>query len=244
MNIGIISAAGVGSRIQSEVPKQFIKVDGKSILMYTVENVEKAYNIDKIVIVCHKDFINEVKEEIDSLGFEKVVSVVSGGNTGFESLQKGSDEACRYADNDNDVFLLIDSVRPLCPTCTIEEVVSDAAIYGSASVYTRMSYAIVNIDEKDNGKAVSNSVVGEDGRKGLGIEHTPNAIQKKKLYDLLEEAKEAGYDNPINISLLQLQLGKTLNYVLTTNQNIKITRQEDLELFKAIVYYKNHYKKF
>lgn len=114
MNIAVIFAGGVGKRMKTNgVPKQFLEVYGKPILIYTLEKFENNHNIDAIVIACLEEKIDYCQKLINKFEITKVRAIVKGGKTGQESIYNGLRAADQISESDNDIVLIHDGVRPL-----------------------------------------------------------------------------------------------------------------------------------
>ena len=114
MNHVVIFAGGVGSRMGTvNCPKQFLKLDGKEIIVYTVEKFQAHPEVDAIYIACHPDWIDFMKSLVERYSLSKVVSVVAGGQTGQMSIYNGLAEAERFRRGREDIVLIHDGVRVL-----------------------------------------------------------------------------------------------------------------------------------
>ena len=132
-NIAVIFAGGIGKRMNSgDIPKQFLEVDGKPILIYTLELFQDHEEIDGIILVCVADWIDHAKKLIAEYGLSKVIEVIPGGVTGHESRLLGLQCAGRYYDEA--VVLIHDGVRPLIDRETISNAISCTNEKGSAGV--------------------------------------------------------------------------------------------------------------
>ena len=112
MNIALIKAGGVGQRMGAGIPKQFISIDGKPIIIYTLESFEKHPNIDEIVVVCVKGWHDILRSYCKQFGIKKVKLIVNGGETSLKSIKNGL-VAMRDRYSDNDMILVHDGNRPL-----------------------------------------------------------------------------------------------------------------------------------
>ena len=111
-NIALIFAGGTGQRMGvKDVPKQFLEVDGKPIIIYTIEFFEHHKEIDEIYVVCIETWIDYLKYKLEKYGIKKVKSVIPGGKTGQDSIYLGLKEAEKYC-NPDDIVLVHDGVRP------------------------------------------------------------------------------------------------------------------------------------
>ena len=114
MVTAMLFAGGVGSRMKSsDMPKQFLKVAGKPIIIRTIEHFEKHEDVDDIVIACKEDWIDYLNDLTEKYGIKKVRAVVPGGSTGYESIHNGVVETAKVAKNPDDLILICDGVRPM-----------------------------------------------------------------------------------------------------------------------------------
>ena len=132
MNVAIIFAGGTGQRMSSSgIPKQFLLVNQKPIIVHTLEHFQYAPNIDKIIVVSLASGIPQVESLVARFGLTKVVSIIPGGSTGQESIFRGLEE-CRRLFDDDTVVLLHDGVRPIINETMIEECISCVLHHGNA----------------------------------------------------------------------------------------------------------------
>ena len=120
MVIALIFAGGTGSRMNSNVPKQFLKIKNKPILAYTIEKFNNHKTVDKIILVTNKEYFDETLKIVNKYKFSKVISVIPGGSTAIESQYLGLLE-CKKIFNSNCLVLLHDGVRPFVNKKTIDE---------------------------------------------------------------------------------------------------------------------------
>ena len=114
MNIGLIFAGGSGVRMNTKgLPKQFLEMNGKAIIIHTIEHFEKCKAIDAIVIVCLKDYIEYLEDLLDRDRITKVKKIVPGGSCGQESIYHGLCAAEEISESEDDIILIHDGVRPL-----------------------------------------------------------------------------------------------------------------------------------
>ena len=116
MNIAVIFAGGIGSRMRrTGMPKQFLMLGDKPVLIRTIEVFSKNKDVDGIVVVCHKDYINYLGDLIKQFSIQKIIGVVNGGRTGQESIYNGLSflvEKTKNENIENPLVLLHDGVRP------------------------------------------------------------------------------------------------------------------------------------
>ena len=156
MNIGLIIAGGTGQRMGKQIPKQFLNVNDKPIIIYTLEAFQKHPNIDEIGVVCIDGWHDILKAYARQYNITKLKWVISGGNNGQDSIRNGVDESSnRY--KETDLLLIHDAIRPL----VTEEIISDCIVqcenYGSAIVTIPCTTAVLRINADEDNK--SNEVV-------------------------------------------------------------------------------------
>ena len=108
-NYVILLAGGVGKRMQSDIPKQFIEVEGKPIIVYSLENFQRNDQIEKIVVVCVKEWIDHLKDLITKYSLTKVQWIIEGGSTGHDSIKNGV-YFLKDKINQNDYIIIHDAV--------------------------------------------------------------------------------------------------------------------------------------
>ena len=128
----VIFAGGVGSRMKSaDIPKQFIEVEGKPIIIHTIEKFESHLQVDKIVVACLEKWIPVLEWELKKYNIEIVISIVPGGSNGHESIHNGLMEVNKYSSND-DIVLICDGVRPLISEKLITTCIEETKKFGTA----------------------------------------------------------------------------------------------------------------
>lgn len=229
MNIGLIIAGGTGQRMKQEIPKQFLNVNDKPIIIYTLEAFQRHPNIDEIGVVCIDGWHDILKAYARQYNITKLKWVISGGKNGQDSIRNGVYEADkRY--NEDDLLLVHDAIRPLVS----EEIISDCIVqcknYGSAIVTVPCNTAVLRINEDDTSQ--SNEVVP---RSELAMTQTPQAFPIGKLKWAHEEALRRGITNSIASCTMMIELGEKVHFSLGAETNIKLTTPDDLKIFKAIL---------
>lgn len=150
MNIALIFAGGIGKRMNNNgTPKQFLKLYGKEIIIYTLEVFEKNENIDGIIISCLEEKIIDLKDLVKKYDLKKVKSIISGGKTGQESIYKGLCEAEKYYSKD-DIVLIHDGVRPLINEKTIEDNILSVKKYGNAITTVPAIETIIKVKKEEH----------------------------------------------------------------------------------------------
>lgn len=226
--IALLTAAGVGSRTGQDIPKQFLHIDNKPLIVYTLEAFQNHPSIDEIVVVCLDGWHDILRAYAKQFNITKMNHVVSGGSTGQESIYNGLQEIKKHFDEE-DVVLIHDGNRAL---------VSNEIISNALSVYEKHGCAIVAIPcveavfKSDDGIR-SNEQISRDE---LFRTQTPHVYQLKKLLWAHEEAKKNNITNTAaTCSLMQL-LGEEIYFSLGSEKNLKVTTIDDIEIFKALLH--------
>lgn len=140
MNIGVIFAGGVGSRMgMVGRPKQFVEVNGKPIIVHTIEHFEKCADVDKVVVVCLVNWIEYMWSLVEAYSLQKVVAVVPGGATSQESIYQGLIAARQISDASDTIVLIHDGVRPLIDQQLLITCIDGVKQYGSAIACAQMT---------------------------------------------------------------------------------------------------------
>lgn len=233
MNIALLTAAGVGSRMNNDVPKQFLHVKNKPLIVHTMEQFQKHPSIDHIIIVTLPAWIEVIKAYSKEYGITKLKWIIEGGSTGQESINNGLQALKSDGHSDDDVVLIHDGNR-----CNISaELISDSfsvfAEHGSAVAAIPCVEAVFK--SHDGGKSSTNSIPREE----LYRTQTPHTYSLGKLLWAHEMASEKNItDTAATCSLMEL-LGETVYFSRGLETNLKITTPEDLLIFKALRNAKN-----
>ena len=227
--IAVVIAGGVGNRMGHDIPKQFINVNDKPILIYTLEAFEKHPEVDAIEVVCLDGWHDVLRAYAKQFKITKLKWVVSGGNTGQESIRNGVynlEKEC----NDEDIIIIHDGIRPLVDKEVLSDVIVKCKQYGNA--VTSMPYneqIFVKTDEATTNKYIP--------RETLRRVSTPQAYQYAKLNWAYHEAfeKEIGIYGSSYTNTMMVDLGETLYFAAGSDKNIKLTTKDDLEIFKALM---------
>ncbi len=234
MNIAIIFAGGIGQRLNNNadaLPKQFIEINNKPILVHTLDIFQNHSEIDKIYIAILKDYKSYTEELVHKYNLNKVSKIVDGGNSAQESIYN----ALRAASDENEsesIVLIHDGVRPIIT----EQVISD----NIASV-------------KTNGTGITSTpcyetiLVSKDGeipihvpiRKETFAAQAPQSFRLKEILEAHEKIRKTiGYDDIVDSCTLFHKLGRETHLVRGNFGNIKITTPQDVYILKGILDYR------
>lgn len=227
MTTAILLAGGTGTRVGADIPKQFIKILGKPILAYTLEVFQNNRNIDAIEVVCHRDWVDEVRNICDTYGISKMKWLCVGGDTFQESTMNGVFHLKEHLQPE-DIVVLSFGVSPM----TTDEVIDD-----SIRVCREHGNAIASEDMvlctciKDDEYSTTQSILRET-LKGFS---NPWTFRFGELCEAYETGLERGMLDTLepHTTSLYLALGKRLYFSKTVSTNIKITTPEDLDIFEG-----------
>ena len=228
MNVAIILAGGHGSRTEQDIPKQFMNIYEKPLIIYTLENFEKHPEIDDIEVVCLDGWHEVLRAYARQYKISKLRWIISGGSDGQESTQKGI-AALQDVCGAEDVVLIHDAIRPFIPQDIITDAIVKCRQNGSGLSAVRCQETIVRT--KDGLEGSENI-----DRKEIMRVQTPQAYHYGKALWAYEEAARRGIKNEVYINTLMLHLGEKVHFSKGTEKNIKITTIDDLELFKALLH--------
>ena len=222
MNIAIIVAAGSGTRFGSKMPKQFLEILGKPLLIHTLERFENCAAIDEIVLVLPLEEIENFKQTIVKFNLKKVVKTVAGGNTRAESVLNGLNSA---ESETIDIIAVHDGARPLVSTEEITRTIEKARETGAACLVAAVTDTIKEIAD---GK-----VVGTIDRAKLRRALTPQCFRCEILKRAFAE-NEIG-ETVTDECFLVEKLGGEIAAVEGSAKNIKITTPEDFILAESLL---------
>ncbi len=225
--IAIIIAGGSGKRMGQDIPKQFINVGEKPIIIYTLEAFQKHPNIDGIIVVCIDGWHEILNSYAKQFNITKVKSIVSGGINGQESIKNGLLEAKRLY-SENDIVLIHDAIRPMVSPEVISDSISVCQMYGNAIAVVPCTTVVL---EKTTEKYSKNIV----DRDNIYLTQTPQTFVLKDILNAHKEAAEKEITNSVASCSLYIELGKKVFYSTGDETNIKLTRPGDIQIFKALL---------
>lgn len=229
MNVAIIIAGGVGSRMGQEIPKQFINVGEKPVIVYTLEAFQEHPLVDAIEVVCLAGWEQVLRAYARQYKIDKLKWVVKGGASGQESIRNGVYNFEGVLAED-DICIVHDGVRPMLDPEVITDVVRVAKERGNAVTSMPYNEQIFLVDKKDS--ATTTQYIP---RETLRRVSTPQAYRFGLLDSKYHEAfeKGVGIDGSNYTNTMMVQLGVRLNFAVGSDHNIKLTTPENLEFFRA-----------
>lgn len=230
MNIAVIFAGGVGSRMHSkERPKQFLEMYNKPIIIHTLEHFQNHPMIDAIVVVCIESWISYLNELLYKFRIEKVKKVVPGGETGQLSIYHGLKAAKEVADEEKAVVLIHDGVRPLITEKLITNNIEAVRRYGSAITTAKVKETILVVNEQDS------SIDYVPSRNNSRVAKAPQSFWLDEILSAQEKALAKGERDWIDSCTLMQEYGFKMHLIDGPSQNIKITTPEDFYTMRAIL---------
>ena len=226
-NIALIIAGGVGARMGQDIPKQFLNVFDKPVIVYTMECFQNHPEIDGIVIVCLDGWHEMVKSYAKQFGIAKLESVISGGNTGFESIINGTKEVERLYGKDC-LVLVHDAIRPNLSKEIISENIRVCHEKGNAITCIPCQEAMLYTEDREESKKSIN-------RDNLLRTQTPQTFFVKDLRKVQDEAISKGITNTVASCTLMIEMGYPVYKANGSEKNVKLTTPDDIEIFKALI---------
>ena len=226
MNYALIFAGGTGQRMNSRaLPKQFLKMHGKSILIHTLEIFEASSSIDAICVVCLSGWEKELEAELTRYDIRKVKWIVKGGPTGHDSIYHGL-KLLKNICQDEDIVLIHDGVRPLINDELIRKNIEAVEEYGNAITVEKVTESVVEIDGVEE-------VVSVPPRSMMRIAKAPQSFRFKEIWEVHEQAQKDGFKSIDSAHLLSVYHHK-MHTVEGTPYNIKIATPSDFYVFRAL----------
>lgn len=225
----IVIAGGVGSRMGQKIPKQFINVGEKPVIVYTLEAFQNHPLVDSIEVVCLDGWEQVLVAYAKHYKIDKLKWVVKGGASGQESIRNGVYNLEGKL-SENDICLVHDGVRPMLDPEVITDVIRVAQSHGNAVTSMPYNEQIFIIDEGD-----PTTTTQYIPRETLRRVSTPQAYRFDLLDSKYHEAfeKGVGIDGSNYTNTMMVQLGVRLNFAAGSDRNIKLTTPENLEFFRA-----------
>lgn len=227
MNIGLLIAGGSGKRMGQDIPKQFLTVNEKPVIIYTLEAFQAHPYIDVIGVVCVEGWEQVLQAYAKQFNITKLKHIIKGGENGQDSIRNGVLELEKHYSKD-DVVLIHDAIRPMVS----DDIISDCII-----TTTSKGCAIATIPCAEAMMQTDDGVVstGSYPRDNLKRTQTPQGFKLGDICDLHRRALEAGITNSVASCTLKIEMGEQVFFSLGSEKNIKLTTVEDIDIFKALL---------
>lgn len=226
-NIALLIAGGSGNRMGQDIPKQFLTVNERPVIVYTLEVFEKHPEIDSIAVVCIEGWEQVLKAYAKQFNISKLKFIVPGGQNGQASIRNGVFELEKHFDS-KDIVLIHDAIRPMVSSEIISDNIRVAREFGNAVTVIPCAEAMM---QTDDGKIST----GSYPRDRLKRTQTPQAFHLGDICELHRNALEAGITNSIASCTLMIEMGHQVFFSAGSEKNIKLTTVEDIDIFKALL---------
>lgn len=227
-NIVLIIAGGVGARMGQDIPKQFINVYDKPVIVYTLEAFQKHPSIDAIEVVCLDGWNDVLWAYAKQFGIAKLENIVSGGKNGQDSIRNGLYDIASRHNGSDDIVLVHDAIRPMVSNDIISDNIRVCRQYGNAITVVPCTAAMLKTFD-------SLSTEEQVPRDNLKITQTPQAFFLQDIIAAHKEALKKGITNSVASCTMYIELGRKLYMSAGSEKNLKLTTAEDIEIFKALL---------
>ena len=229
MNTAIIFAGGTGKRMNTKaVPKQFLELHGKPVIIYTLEQFENHPDIHQIILVCLASWIDYARKLLHKFQIKKVATIVPGGASGQESIFHGLDAAYQQPHDKKDIVLIHDGVRPMIDQATITKCLACVQKYGNAFTTTPAIETIFVSSQNGQVGKIFN-------RSNCAMARAPQCFYLQDIYGAHLKAQSENRNDFIDSAMLMQHYGADLYMVDGPVENIKITTPTDFYLFRALL---------
>jgi len=226
-NVALIIAGGLGNRMGQSIPKQFLTVNERPVIIYTLEAFQKHPEIDAIEVVCIEGWQSVLQAYANQFNITKLKYIVSGGKNGQDSIRNGVYELEKHFDS-NDIVLIHDAIRPMVSADIISDCIRVTREKGNAIAVIPCMEAMM---QTENGEVS----VGSYPRERLKRTQTPQGFHIGEICDLHRRALKAGITNSVASCTLMIEMGEQVHFSIGSEKNIKLTTVEDIDIFKALL---------
>lgn len=228
MVVALLTAAGKGTRMGQDIPKQFMHVANKPLIIHTMEAFQNHPSIDAILVVTLPGWMEVLRAYANQFNITKLKWVIPGGDTGQESIHNGLVCLKKYL-NDDDIVMIHDGNRCMVSSEIISNSLATFRDYGSAVAAIPCVEAVFR--SSDNGLSSTDSIP----REQLYRTQTPHTYTLGKLLWAHEEAAKRNIKNTAASCTLMQQLGETVYFSKGSELNLKITTVDDMIIYEALL---------
>lgn len=227
MIVAMIIAGGQGSRMGQDIPKQFLTVNEKPVLIYTLEAFQRHPAIDEIEVVCLAGWEQILSAYVRQFNITKVNKIVAGGECGQQSIYLGL-KALEKDHDESDIVLIHDAIRPMVSEEIISDCIKTTQTKGNAITVIPCAEAMLGTEDQATSEEVYD-------RASLKRTQTPQGFKLGKLLDVHRRALERGIENSIASCTLMIEMGEKVFFSKGSEKNLKLTTVEDIDIFKALL---------
>lgn len=228
MNIALIIAGGVGNRMKQDIPKQFLNIYDKPVIIYTLEAFQKHPSIDAIYVSCLEGWETILKAYAEQFNITKLKGIVTSSKTPQESIYKGLIRIKEDGYTDDDLVLIHDGIRPMVSADIISENISTCKRYGNAITIIPCAEVIAWTDDQ----LTSGEIVL---RENLKRTQTPQTFPLGKILEVHDRAIKDGIVNTTASVSLFIEMGEKVYFASGSEKNVKLTTVDDIDIFKALL---------
>lgn len=226
MNVALILAGGVDPSFKMNVPKQFVNVFNRPVIVYTMEAFQKHKEIDAIAVTCLDGWEEMVRAYAKQFHINKLRWIFKGGETGQESSQIATIGLKKFC-ADDDIIIIHDAIRPNVPDDVISDSIETCRMYGMGVAAVRTMDTIMRTED---GKTGTESIA----RTSVVRIQTPQAYRMEKLFHIYKLADELGIQCQVDTNTVASAIGEKIFFSKGSDLNMKINSVEDVERFKAV----------
>lgn len=226
-NIALLIAGGAGNRMHQDIPKQFLTVNERPVIVYTLEAFERHPEIDVIGVVCIEGWEQILWAYAKQFNITKLKYVVPGGKNGQDSIRNG---VYRLEEDfsPEDIVLIHDAIRPMVSAEIISDCIRKTKKYGNAIAVIPCAEAMIQTEDG----VIS---TGSYPRDNLKRTQTPQGFHLGAICDLHRSAIKEGITNSVASCTLMIEMGQQVYFSAGSEKNIKLTTVEDIDIFKALL---------
>lgn len=229
MNIAVIFAGGVGSRMHSKAkPKQFLEMHGKPIIVHTIEKFQDHPEIDAVVVACVESWLSYLNELVQKYNLTKVKKTVPGGSNGQMSIYNGLVAAKKIAGDEKSIVLIHDGVRPLITAKLISDNIASVKKYGSAITSVAVKETVLIVSGENKIEEIPN-------RSMTKLARAPQSFWLDEILEAHLKAQAEHKTDFIDSCSMMQYYRKELYLVDGPSENIKITTPDDFYIMRAIL---------
>lgn len=226
-NIALIIAGGSGARMHQNIPKQFLTVNERPVIVYTLEAFQNHADIDEIAVVCIEGWEQVLRAYANQFNITKLNYIIPGGENGQDSIRNGVYELKQHF-SEEDVVLIHDAIRPMVSPEIISDCIVKTKKYGCAIATIPCAEAMLKTEDGEMS-------MGSYPRDNLKRTQTPQGFFLGKICDLHKRALEAGIVNSVASCTLMIEMGEEVYFSAGSEKNIKLTTVDDIDIFKALL---------
>ena len=226
-NIALVIAGGSGNRMGQSIPKQFLTVNERPVIVYTLEAFQKHPEIDVIGVVCISGWETVLQAYANQFNITKLKYIIPGGKNGQDSIRNGVYELEKYF-ADDDIVLIHDAIRPMVSADIISDCIRVTREKGNAITVIPCAEAML---ETEDGMVSS----GSYPRDRLKRTQTPQGFHVGDICNLHRRALDAGITNSVASCTLMIEMNEKVYFSIGSEKNIKLTTVEDIDIFKALL---------